>query len=179
VLGNHDHEHEEEDVIRQVLREARVTILEGESTVIDGIGLAGIKGFGGGFDNRMLSMFGEKTVKDFVQAAVDEELRLESALNRLYAEHNEIPVIVLMHYAPISATIIGEPEQIWPFLGCTRLVQPINKMNVQAVFHGHAHSGTFRGETLSGVPVYNVSYPLLLRDGMKQGYYVYEVQTKV
>jgi Icc-related predicted phosphoesterase len=175
VLGNHDHEHSQEEEIRKVLIEGRVQLLEGESAVIEGIGLAGVKGFGGGFDKRMLSMFGEKEVKDYVQAAVDEELRLESALSRLEAEHSEIPKIVIMHYSPVSDTVVGEPEQIWPYLGCTRLAQPIEKLNVRAVFHGHAHMGTFEGKTGNGVPVYNVSYPLLLREGMKKGYYLYEI----
>jgi Icc-related predicted phosphoesterase len=178
VLGNHDHEHGHQEEIRQIITEARVQVLEGDYTVIENVGFAGVKGFGGGFDRRMLSMFGEKENKAFVQAAVDESLQLENALSRLDSSYSGLPKIVLLHYSPISATVKGEPEEIWPFLGCSRLAQPIDKLRVDAVFHGHAHLGTLHGETSTGTQVYNVSYPLLKKEGLEAGFLLYEIADK-
>lgn len=175
VLGNHDCERDQQDEIREALNGKNVTILDGESVVVEGVGFAGIKGFGGGFDKAMLGMFGEKMMKSFVQEAVDEALKLDAALARLDADYEELPKIVLMHYAPIQATVIGEPEQIFPFLGSSRLVEPLNRRQVVAAFHGHAHIGTLEGETSSGVKVFNVSKPILQKAGYKQPFFVFEV----
>ncbi|HEX6333665.1 MAG TPA: metallophosphoesterase, partial [Flavisolibacter sp.] len=139
VLGNHDFEKGRHKLIRQILLKQGTHILDGEAIVIRNVGFAGVKGFGGGFDKQMLSFFGEGAMKAFVQEAVDEALHLERALSRLDAEHQDIRKVAVMHYSPIRDTIIGEPEAIYPFLGCSRLSEPLNRHKVVAAFHGHAH----------------------------------------
>jgi Icc-related predicted phosphoesterase len=175
VLGNHDYEKGRHKLIRQIVQNHNVHILNGEAVVLAGVGFAGIKGFGGGFDNHMLSMFGEGAMKAFVQEAVDEALHLDRALARLDADHTDIPKIAVLHYAPIKATVIGEPEAIFPFLGCSRLAEPLTRMKVTAAFHGHAHIGTLEGEIVGGPKVYNVAKPILVKAGYKLPYYLLEV----
>ncbi len=177
VLGNHDYDHGKQDEIREILHSDNFHLLDGDSVVINDIGFAGVKGFGGGFDNFMLSMFGEKMIKKFVQESVDESLKLDKALMRLDSLREVAAKVVILHYSPIKATVIGEPEQIYPFLGSSRLADPINRRNVDVVFHGHAHVGTFEGQTSKGVKVMNVAKPLLLKMGMELPFYLYEVKT--
>src|SRR3954451_21260300 len=157
VLGNHDVESNQQDEIAKILKDAGVAVLDGETTEIHGIGFAGIKGFAGGFGRRALGPWGEEIIKRFVREAVDEALKLESALARLRNDH----LVVLVHYAPIQATVEGEPCDIYPFLGCSRLEDPITRFPVSAVFHGHAHHGAPAGRTRNNVPVYNVSASLM------------------
>lgn len=157
VLGNHDFESNQQAEIAQVLKDAGVTTLDGETTEINGVGFAGIKGFAGGFGRRALGPWGEEIIKKFVHEAVDEALKLESALARLRTDR----LVVLLHYAPIQATVEGEPCDIYPFLGCSRLEDPITRFPVDAVFHGHAHHGAPEGRTRTNVPVYNVSASLM------------------
>lgn len=159
VLGNHDYESGRVDEVRDVLCEAGAVVLCGESFEVDGVGFAGTKGFGGGFGERALEPWGEASMKAFVQEAVDEALKLERALSRLRMPQR----VALLHYAPIAATVAGEPEQIFPFLGSSRLEEPLNRFPVAAVFHGHAHQGALEGRTAAHVPVYNVSVPALQR----------------
>lgn len=159
VLGNHDYESGHADEVRDLLCEAGATVLCGESCEIDGVGFAGTKGFGGGFGEHALEPWGEGTLKAFVQEAVDEALALEKALSRLRTPQR----IALLHYSPIAATVVGEPTEIFPFLGSSRLEEPINRFPVAAVFHGHAHRGALEGHTASGVPVYNVSVAAIQR----------------
>lgn len=175
VLGNHDHEKGRQKLIRQTVQNDNVHILDGEAIVIGNIGIAGAKGFGGGFDNHMLSMFGEEGMKAFVRESVNEELRLDRALNRLEQEYDDIKKVVLLHYAPIKSTILGEPEQIFPFLGCSRLAEPINRQEIVAVFHGHAHKGVLEGETSTGIKVYNVAKPILQKAGFAIPVFILEV----
>lgn len=175
VLGNHDYEKGRHKLIRQILQNNQMTILDGEALVVHGVGFAGVKGFGGGFDKHMLSMFGEGAMKSFVQEAVDEALHLDRALARLDQEHEHIRKIAIMHYAPIQATVVGESEQIFPFLGSSRLAEPLSRRNVVAAFHGHAHVGTLEGETSGGVKVYNVAKPILMKAGYEQGFFLLEV----
>lgn len=174
VLGNHDYEKGRHKLIRQMVQNEQVHILDGESIVVNNIGFAGVKGFGGGFDNHMLSMFGEGAMKAFVQEAVDEALHLDRALARLDQEHEGIKKIVVLHYSPLSATITGEPEAIFPFLGCSRLAEPLTRRNVTAAFHGHAHAGALKGE-VEGVQVFNVAKQVLAKAGYKCPYYLFEV----
>src|SRR5687768_11207600 len=134
VLGNHDYEKGRHKLIRQILIKAGVHMLDGEAIVLGDVGFAGIKGFGGGFDRYLLSFFGEGAMKAFVQEAVDEALHLDRALARLDAENRNIKKIALLHYSPIRETIIGEPEPIYPFLGCSRLAEPLNRHKVMAAF---------------------------------------------
>jgi Icc-related predicted phosphoesterase len=174
VLGNHDYEKGRHKLIRQMVQNENVHILDGEALVIHDIGFAGVKGFGGGFDNHMLSMFGEGAMKAFVQEAVDEALRLDRALARLDAEYKVEKKVAVMHYSPLKETIVGEPEQIFPFLGSSRLAEPLTRRNVIAAFHGHAHVGSLEGKTAGGVPVYNVAKPLLIKAGYKTPFYILE-----
>lgn len=157
VLGNHDFESGQQTEIVKILADAGVVTLDGETTEIHGIGFAGIKGFAGGFGRRALGPWGEEIVKRFVREAVDEALKLESAIARLRTES----LVVVLHYAPIQATVEGEPLEIYPFLGCSRLEDPIARFPVTAVFHGHAHHGAPEGRTRNDVPVYNVSASLM------------------
>jgi Icc-related predicted phosphoesterase len=159
VLGNHDFESGKEGEIRQILVDAGVTVLDGESCEVHGIGFAGIKGFAGGFGRGALGYWGEKAVKRFVQEALDEALKLESALARLRTPER----IAVLHYAPVRGTVEGEPLEIFPYLGSSRLEDPLNRYPVSTVFHGHAHGGSPEGATTGGVPVYNVSIPVLRR----------------
>jgi Icc-related predicted phosphoesterase len=172
VLGNHDYESGKQREVCDVLSAAGVTILDGDSVEIRGIGFAGVKGFAGGFGRGALGPWGEPAIKAFVQEALDESLKLETALARLRTEQR----IAILHYAPIRGTVEGEPPVIFPFLGCSRLEDPINRYPVTAVFHGHAHNGTYEGRTSSGIPVYNVSHGLLTKaqpDG--PGYHLMEL----
>jgi Icc-related predicted phosphoesterase len=173
VLGNHDHEKARHKLIRQILLKAGVHMLDGEAVVIRGVGFAGVKGFGGGFDKHLLSMFGEGAMKAFVQEAVDEALHLERALSRLDQDHQVTKKIAVMHYSPIKETVIGEPEQIFPFLGCSRLAEPLSRHRVNAAFHGHAHIGTLEGHTQDGVRVFNVAVPILAKEDKQ--FYLLEV----
>ncbi|HEX2442694.1 MAG TPA: metallophosphoesterase [Vicinamibacterales bacterium] len=157
VLGNHDYEGGLQEEIRQILTDGGITVLDGDSCEVHGVGFAGIKGFAGGFGRGTLGPWGEKVVKAFVREAVDEALKLETALARLRTQHR----IALLHYAPIAATCEGEPPEIYPFLGCSRLEEPITRYPVTAVFHGHAHNGRPEGRTRNGVPVFNVSLSLM------------------
>ena len=157
VLGNHDVESNQQAEIAAILKDAGVTILDGDTTDILGIGFAGVKGFCGGFGRRALGPWGEEIIKKFVHEALDEALKLETALARLRGEH----LVALLHYAPIQETVAGEPCEIYPFLGCSRLEEPITRYPISAVIHGHAHHGTPAGRTRTNVPVYNVSSSLM------------------
>jgi Icc-related predicted phosphoesterase len=154
VLGNHDHHCGCADKVEGIMREAKVRFLEDEVHTVGGVGFAGVKGFAGGFDGKMLDAFGEAAVKAFVQEVLDEALRLEHALKSLETGRT----VVVLHYAPVAATVAGEPEAIFPFLGCSRLAETVDRFEgVRAVFHGHAHHGTYAGQTRRGVPVFNVA----------------------
>lgn len=157
VLGNHDFESGKQDEISQVLRDAGVLMLDGESCEVQGVGFAGTRGFGGGFGSRTLALWGEDATKAFVREALNEALKLETALARLQTAQR----IALLHYSPIQETVEGEPPEIFPFLGTSRLEEPLALHPVAAVFHGHAHKGSPQGHTTHGIPVYNVSMPVL------------------
>src|SRR5262245_47582085 len=159
VLGNHDIESGKADEVRQILTDAGMIVLDGEVCEVHGIGIAGAKGFGGGFGKHALGPWGETIIKEFVREAVDEALRFEAALARLRTTH----LIGLLHYSPVQQTVEGEPLEIYPFLGSSRLEEPIDRYPVSLVVHGHAHRGQLQGATKTGVPVYNVSMPLLAR----------------
>ena len=158
VLGNHDYESGETDQVKGILTEAGVTLLDGDAVEIDGVGFAGAKGLGGGFGQRALQPWGEDIMKRFVREAVDEALKLESGLAKLRTSQR----VVVLHYSPVRDTVEGEPSEIFPFLGSSRLEEPLLRYPVSVVFHGHAHRGRPEGRTRTGVPVYNVCLPLLL-----------------
>jgi Icc-related predicted phosphoesterase len=157
VLGNHDFESGLEKEVVAILTDAGVTMLDGDSTEVHGVGFAGVKGFAGGFGRRALGAWGEKIIKDFVHETINESLKLESALARLRTPQK----IAVLHYSPIQATVNGEPPEIIAFLGSSRLEEPLDRYRVNAVFHGHAHRGAPEGRTKSGAPVYNVAMPVL------------------
>jgi len=157
VLGNHDFEAGKADEIRQILTDVGVNVLDGDSCELHGVGFAGVKGFCGGFGRGALGPWGEEIIKIFVREAVNEAFKLESALARLRGPHR----VALLHYSPIRATVEGEPLEIFPYLGSSRLEEPLARYPVTAVIHGHAHNGALEGRTASGIPVYNVSLPLL------------------
>jgi Icc-related predicted phosphoesterase len=159
VLGNHDFESGAEQEIRQILLDAGIQVLDGDSCEVNGVGFAGVKGFAGGFGRGVLGPWGEQVVKMFVHEAVNETLKLESALARLRTERK----VVLLHYAPIVGTVEGEPREIYPYLGCGRLEEPLGRYGVTAVVHGHAHKGLPDGRTSTNIPVYNVALPLMRR----------------
>jgi Icc-related predicted phosphoesterase len=159
VLGNHDFESGKSDEVRQILVDSGVVVLDGDACEMHGIGIAGVKGFGGGFGKHALGPWGETIIKQFVRDAIDEALKLEAALARLRTKQ----LVALLHYSPVQETVEGEPIEIYPFLGSSRLEEPISRYPVTHVFHGHVHRGQLEGKTRAGVPVYNVSMPLLVR----------------
>lgn len=159
VLGNHDMESGKSDEVCRILVDAGLTVLDGDACELKGIGVAGVKGFGGGFGQRALGPWGEPIIKQFVREAVDEALKLETALARM----RTTPLVALLHYSPIATTVEGEPLEIYPFLGSSRLEEPIGRYPVSLVLHGHAHRGQLQGATKNGAVVYNVSMPLLTR----------------
>jgi len=157
VLGNHEFESGKQDEVKKILSDAGTIVLDGDAREVLGIGFAGVKGFAGGFGERALGPWGEDMIKRFVHEAVNEALKLESALARLRTDKR----IVLLHYSPIRETVVGEPAEIFPYLGSSRLEEPLNRYPVTAVFHGHAHHGAPEGRTKNGSPVYNVAMKLL------------------
>jgi Icc-related predicted phosphoesterase len=159
VLGNHDYEAGKVPEVKSILREAGVHVLDGEAFEIHGVGFAGVKGFCGGFGRRALGPWGEAVIKSFVNEALQEALKLETALGQLRSDRR----VVLLHYSPIAGTVEGEPLEIYPYLGSSRLEEPLTRYAVDAVFHGHAHHGTLAGKTMGDAPVYNVSLSLLQR----------------
>ncbi len=170
VLGNHDFEAGKQDEIVSILCRAGMAILDNEPCELQGVGFAGVKGFCGGFDKHMLEPWGEGIIKAFVRETVDESLRLESALATLRTAQK----FVILHYAPIVDTVRGEPEQIFAFLGSSRLIEPVCRFGATAVFHGHAHRGSHRGEAGKGIPVFNVSLPLMREISPGRPYLVFE-----
>jgi Icc-related predicted phosphoesterase len=174
VLGNHDYESGHEQAIQEVLGETGIDVLDGDSREVRGIGFAGVKGFCGGFGRCLLEPWGEKMVKDFVHELINEALKLETALAQLRSTTK----IVLLHYAPIRETVEGEPSEVFPFLGSSRLEEPINRFEVSVVFHGHAHHGSPEGRTYGGIPVYNVALPVLRRVAPdRPAFRIYELST--
>ncbi len=161
VLGNHDYECGQPLEVAEMLHQAGVRFLDGSAHEIGGVGFAGAKGFIGGFGRHMLGSFGEDAIKAFVQSSVEENLKLETSLRML----KNARVVVVLHYSPIAETLAGEPPEIFPFLGCSRMGETIDRYDtVKAVLHGHAHRGTYEGRTARGAPVYNVARPVMLRE---------------
>lgn len=161
VLGNHDHESGNQDELAGMLRVAGVHLLDGHCFEVDGVGFAGTKGFAGGFSPYELMPFGEGGIKTFVEIAEREAIKLDFGLEQLKS-----PIkIAITHYAPIKETVEGEPEPIFPFLGSSRLQRALDKHKPVLALHGHAHHGTFQGQSGSGVKVCNVALPVLRQRG--------------
>ena len=157
VFGNHDYESGRADEVKTILVDAGVRILDGDCFEVGGVGFAGVKGFAGGFGDRALQSWGEPVLKAFVREAVEEALKLEAALARIQAARR----VAVLHYSPVRGTVDPEPAEVIPFLGSSRLEEPINRYGAVAAVHGHAHHGMPEGQTSAGIPVYNVALPLL------------------
>lgn len=171
VLGNHDYESSCEQELMKMMTDEGIKVLDGSSYERDGIGFAGAKGFIGGFGRGVLTAFGEKEIKAFVQASLDETLKLERALSMIRTEK----IVIVTHYAPICETVIGEPQEIWPYLGSSRLSEVIDRHGAKLALHGHAHHGRPDGKTTGGVPVHNVALSLLLQHNGGKPYRVFDV----
>jgi Icc-related predicted phosphoesterase len=174
VLGNHDYESNEVEALTHVLEEGGVNVLDGEAWEHEDFGFAGVKGFGGGFGEWSLAPWGEPAMKAFVEEATRETLKLERALSSLRTKHR----VALMHYAPIAETLAGEPLEIHPFLGSSRLEEPLDRYHADIAFHGHAHKGSFKGRTRAGRPVYNVAMPVLREQGLDPALCVVELSAR-
>ena len=170
VLGNHDHQSDQQDAVSDVLRQAGITVLEGDTTVLElhghRLGIAGVKGFGGGFAGACASKFGEREMKNFVGTTEAIAERLGAALRGLECD----ALVALTHYSPVPETLVGEPLEIYPFLGSYLLGQAIDSAPTALALHGHAHHGSERGRTPGGVPVRNVAHPVI-----KQAYSVFHL----
>jgi Icc-related predicted phosphoesterase len=171
VLGNHDYEAGRHDEIVKLLAEHKIHVLDEEPYKVNGIGIAGVKGFCGGFGDYMLEVWGEEAIKKFYYEGMNEVDKLENALAKLQTEKK----IVILHYSPIRETVVGEPEEIYTYLGSSRLEIPINSYDVNVVFHGHAHHGAPEGKTSQGIPVYNVAHALMTHHHPKQPYALVEI----
>lgn len=171
ILGNHDHTNGQEEKIKKILSEQHLILLNSEPYIYEGVGFAGVKGFGGGFDCHITEPFGEKVLKEFVMEAVNEAIKLEEALTKMETQKK----VVIMHYSPIRETVIGESPEIYPMLGTSRLAEPIDNFGVTTVFHGHAHHGATEGKTTKGIPVYNVSLSLLKKTPPHKPYIIVEI----
>jgi Icc-related predicted phosphoesterase len=171
VLGNHDYESGKHEELIKMMTTEGIKVLDGTGYERDGVGFAGTKGFLGGFGRGVLTSFGEPEVKQFVQASLDETMKLERALMQLRAEKR----VVVIHYSPILETVRGEPEQIYPYLGSSRLAEVIDRHGASLVVHGHAHHGSPDGKTTAGVPVYNVALAVNQAQQPPLVYRVFEV----
>src|SRR5262245_17489249 len=171
VLGNHDYESGQEVELMRMMTAEGIKVLDGTAYERDGVGFAGCKGFIGGFGRGMLTSFGETQVKAFVQAGIDEALKLERALMQVRTDRR----VVVVHYAPIAETVKGEPEQIYPYLGSSRLVEVIDRHGATMVFHGHAHHGAPCGKTTAGIPVHNVALGVIQHEKPGAAYRVFNI----
>jgi Icc-related predicted phosphoesterase len=171
VLGNHDYESNQEQELMRLMTAEGIKVLDGSSYEREGVGFAGAKGFIGGFGRGVLTAFGEREVKAFVQASVDETMKLERALSMLRTPK----IVIVTHYAPIAETVNGEPLEIWPYLGSSRLSEVIDRHGAALALHGHAHHGKLDGKTTAGVPVHNVALSLLLAQNSGKPYRVFDI----
>lgn len=171
VLGNHDHESGAAGEIIRILTSGPIQVIDRGGVEIDGVGFAGAKGFGGGFGARLVRAFGEQAVKAFVTESVLEAEALRGALMALRAPRK----VAVLHYAPVEETLVGEPLDIHPFMGTTRLGAALDDGGAKLAVHGHAHHGSLHGKTEGGVPVYNVSIPVLKAAGHPDPYLVLSV----
>jgi Icc-related predicted phosphoesterase len=171
VLGNHDYESDQQAELMRMMTVEGIKVLDGSAYERDGVGFAGTKGFIGGFGRGVLTAFGEAEIKTFVRASIDEALKLERAMSQLRTRKR----VVVLHYAPIAATIEGEAPEISPFLGTSRLAEVIDRHGADLVVHGHAHNGKMDGRTTAGIPVHNVAITLLQSQQPPAAYRVFDV----
>jgi len=163
VLGNHDHHLDQPEGVRGALEEIGVTVLEGDATevLVNGrtIGVAGTKGFGGGFTGASASEFGEPEMKRFVRATKESAERLERSLDDLGTDVR----VALLHYSPVKETLRGEPPEIYQFLGSYLLAEAVDRAGANLILHGHAHRGAEKGLTPGGIQVRNVAQGVIGR----------------
>ena len=171
VLGNHDYECGSEAELTRMMTQEGIKLLDGTAYERDGVGFAGTKGFYGGFGRGALTAFGEPEIKTFVQAGLNEALKLERAFAQLRTQKR----VVVTHYSPIQETVEGEPREIYPFLGSSRLGEVIDRFGAVAAVHGHAHHGKLEGRTTGGVPVYNCAITLLQSQPQPSVYRLFDV----
>jgi Icc-related predicted phosphoesterase len=171
VLGNHDYESGLQDELMRMMVQAGIKVLDGNPYERDGVGFAGTKGFVGGFGRSVLTAFGEPEIKQFVQASINETLKLERAMAQLRTPKR----VVVLHYAPIAATVQGEPLEIFPFLGTSRLAEVIDRHGADLVVHGHAHHGQLDGHTPGGIAVHNVAITLLQGQATPAAYRIFDI----
>src|SRR5215813_11715088 len=171
VLGNHDYECGKEAELIRMMTEEGIKVLDGTAYERDGIGFAGTKGFIGGFGRSVLTAFGEPEIKSFVKASIDEAVKLERAMSQLRTQKR----VVVLHYAPIAATVAGEPPEIQPYLGSSRLGEVVDRHGADLVVHGHAHHGSLDGKTTGGIPVRNVAITLLEAQHPPAVYRVFDI----
>lgn len=169
-MGNHDMHYERMDELVPIWESAGITVLERDHTICEikghSVGVVGLKGFIGGFADSSMADYGEPLMRElFAMTTVDVE-DLEKGLQAIGDCRLRL---VLMHYAPIAETLVGEPEGLWSMLGSDRFAGPIRKHRPDLVVHGHAHSGTFAGK-IDDIPVYNVAIPVMRRD-----FWVFEI----
>src|SRR5215467_4078980 len=169
VLGNHDYESGKEQELFRMMVGAGLKLLDGSGFERDGVGFAGCKGFIGGFGRGVLTAFGEREIKDFVRASIDETMKLERGLSQLRAKKR----VVVVHYSPILETVQGEAPEIFPFMGTSRLAEVIDRHGADIVVHGHAHHGRTEGKTPGGAAVYNVAISLLQAQNPSMVYRVF------
>ncbi len=162
VLGNHDYESDQEELLKKMMRDSGILLLDGGAVCeFGGVGFVGTKGFCGGFGAQMIMPFGERELKRFVQEGIDEAVRLENAVTKLDCAHK----VGVLHYSPGPDTLKGEPVELFPFLGSSRLANALDRHGVDVIVHGHAHHGSPEGKTPGGIPVYNVSQFVLSKNG--------------
>lgn len=171
VLGNHDYEGGKEAELARMITAAGIKLLDGNAYERDGVGFAGTKGFVGGFGRGILTAFGEREIKDFVRASIDEALKLERAMSQLRTEKR----VVVLHYSPIADTVQGEAPEIFPFMGTSRLAEVVDRHGADLVVHGHAHHGKTEGRTTTGIAVHNVAISLLQTQQPSSVYRIFDV----
>lgn len=161
VLGNHDFHSDQAARVSEILTRAGVTVLEGSSVSFQlngcSVGVAGVKGFGGGFIGACGTEFGEIEMKEFIRVTKSQADALKNSLLALTTDYK----VALMHYSPCKETLMGEKKEIYPFLGSYLLAEAVDEGEADICFHGHAHHGVERGITAGGVPVRNVAMPVI------------------
>ncbi len=162
VPGNHDHENDHIEVLMNMMRSRGIYVLDGTTCEIGEVGFVGTKGFCGGFGKLRIQPFGERPIKAFIQAGIDEVVRVEKAAMGLSTLHK----VGVLHYSPVSDTLSGEEEELYPFLGSSLFGDALDRQGVEVIVHGHAHKGSPYGSTPNKARVYNVSRFVLSRFGL-------------
>jgi hypothetical protein len=171
VLGNHDYESDRQEELMKMMSDEGIKVLDGTGYERDGVGFAGTKGFVGGFGRSVLTSFGEPEIKTFVRASIDEAMKLERAMSQLRTAKR----VVVLHYAPIAATVVGEAPEISAYLGTSRLAEVVDRHGADLIVHGHAHHGSLEGKTTAGIPVHNVAITLLQSQKPPAAYRVFDI----